>query len=53
MFFRQRCDAQIRDHLLIMMGGGKAVNGADDAASRVFWQKKAGLARARLKVLAT
>jgi len=52
-FFRQRCDAQIRDHLLIMMGGGKAVNGADDAASRVFWQKKAGLARARLKVLAT
>jgi hypothetical protein len=33
MFFRQRCDAQIRDHLLMMTGGGKAVNGADDDAA--------------------
>jgi len=55
MFFRQRCDAQIRDHLLMMTGGGKAVNGADDDAAHhtCSGKKKAGLERARLKVLAT
>jgi hypothetical protein len=53
-FFRQQCNARIRDHLQMMMGGGKAVNGAnDDAARQTPRAKKAGLERARLKVLAT
>jgi hypothetical protein len=54
-FFRQRCNARIRDHLPMMVGGGKAVNGANDDAARQTpaRKKKAGLKRARLKVLAT
>jgi hypothetical protein len=39
----------------MMVGGGKAVNGANDDAARQTpaRKKKAGLKRARLKVLAT